>query len=319
MMKNLNKISQVINENDSFLIASHYNPDGDAVGSMLAMGYLLKSLGKRISFFNESSLPDKFSWLEWPEPLSSEYIPGKQSWIIVLDCGDFERSGSILPQMAVEPIINIDHHIGNPEFGSINWVNTGSSSVGEMIAELADHLEVELSGPMAQGIYLSLVSDTGFFSFGNTSAHSLELAARLVQNGINPGKINPMILNQWTVGRLRLHGMAMDKATFHFGGKVGIISVTREMLNQTRTTADDCEGLVSAVRNVKGVKVAVSIREDEPGKIKFSLRSSEDVNVQLMASDLGGGGHKNASGGILEGTMEQAHEKLMEVISRHLA
>lgn len=318
-MKNLNKIAQAIRENETFLIASHYNPDGDAVGSMLAMGYLLKKLGKKISFFNESSLPDKFSWLEWPEPLSRQYVPGQQSWIIVLDCGDFERSGSILPQMAVEPIINIDHHIGNPEFGTINWVDTRSSSVGEMVAGLADHLEVELSGPMAEGIYLSLVSDTGFFSFGNTSAHSLELAARLVRNGINPGKINPAILNQWTVGRLRLHGMAMDKATFHFKGKVGIISVSREMLNQTDTTADDCEGLVSAVRNVKGVKVAISTREDEPGKIKFSLRSSEDINVQLMASDLGGGGHKNASGGIIEGTMEQAHERLMEVISRHLA
>ncbi|WP_051617233.1 DHH family phosphoesterase [Desulfonatronovibrio hydrogenovorans] len=318
-MESLDRIAEILESEDDFLITSHVNPDGDAVGSMAGIGHLLARLGKRISIFCESPVPEKFSWVDMPAKVQHEYEPGRHSWIIMLDCGDIQRSGRMIPGKNIEPIINIDHHSGNPGFGAINWIDTASSSVGEMVGRLADRLGIDLSGPMAEGIYLALVSDTGFFSFGNTTDKALDLSARLVRNGIKPGEINPRILNQWTIGRLHLHGMAMQRASFHLNGQLGIISVSRKMLEETGASPDDCEGLVNTLRNVKTVRVAVSLREDDPGRIKFSLRSKGDINVQVMAGELGGGGHKNASGGILEGDMDQARQMLLNTVSSHLA
>ncbi|WP_045215056.1 DHH family phosphoesterase [Desulfonatronovibrio magnus] len=319
MMESLDKIIQVLKQSNNFLITSHVNPDGDAIGSMSAMAFILQTLGKKFCVYNESPIPDKFNWVKWPASVSHEYEPGKHEWMIVLDCGDLDRAGEKLAGNASGRIINIDHHLGNPEFGDINWIKTDASSVGEMVATIAEKLDIELSGPLAQGIYLALVSDTGFFSYGNTSVHSLELTARLINNGLVPGRINPVILNQWTVGRLHLHGLAMQQSSFHLDNRIGLVSVTKEMLDKTGTTPDDCEGLVSAVRNVKSVDVAISVREDEPGKIKFSLRSSGDINVQSMARELGGGGHKNASGGIIYGSMDHATSQLLDVAMKQLS
>lgn len=318
MKEKINKIADILSDRDNFLVVSHENPDGDAIGSMAAMGHLLKAVDKSFSLFNRSPLPDKFAWLDMPAPLFSRYRPGQHSWIIVLDCGNLERVGLDRGTVLKEPVINMDHHVGNPEFGSINWVDPSYSSVGEMVADLADHMGVSLQGAMAQAIYLALVSDTGFFSFGNTTARALELSARLIRNGIRPGPLNAKILKQWTPQRMLLHGMAMQKAEFHLGGKIGIIMVTRQMLDQAGADPEDCEGLVNMVRNVKSVEVAISLREEKPGRIKFSLRSSADLDVQKMAAELDGGGHKNASGGKIEGPMDPARDTILEIASRHL-
>lgn len=317
-MENLNKIAQIIKNHDNFLITSHVNPDGDAMGSMSALGHLLQTLGKKFSIFNESPVPERFDWITLPVPVENRYKPGNHSWMIVLDCGDFERSGKELSGNASESIINIDHHRGNPGFGQINWVDTQASSVGEMIADLADHLQIKINGFLAEGIYLALVSDTGFFTFGNTSPKVLELSARLIRNGINPGTLNSVILNQWTIGKLRLHGLAMQKTSFFINDRVGIVYISQKMMEETGTGPDDCEGLVNAVRNVKSVDVAISLREDKTGKIKFSLRSTREIDVQRMAAELQGGGHKNASGGTIEGSIEHARDSILDVVARHL-
>ncbi len=318
MMKELHEIVEVIRHHDDFLITSHENPDGDAIGSMAAVGHLLKTMGKRFSIFNESLVPEKYHWVNMPGQVLNTYQPGRYSWTIVLDCGDLQRTGKQLSDRIAEPVINIDHHTGNPGFGQINWVDTAFSSVGEMVAGLADLMQVKLNGPMAEGIYLAVVSDTGFFSFGNTSPEVLELSARLIRSGINPGLINSKILNQWTPERLRLHGMAMQQALFCLNDRAGIVSVTKEMLDKTGASADDCEGLVNTVQNVRSVEVAISLREEKPGRIKFSLRSTGDINVQLMAAELKGGGHKNASGGVIHDHMDRARDRIMEVVARHI-
>ena len=317
-MENLNNIAEVLKNQNDFLIASHENPDGDAIGSTAAIGHLLKILGKRFSLFNQSPIPEKFKWLSMPGPVVNNYQPGEHSWIIVLDCGNFERSGRQLSGKAAEPIINIDHHRGNPEFGRINWVDTGFSSVGEMLARLADHLNIKLEGPLAEALYLAVVSDTGFFSFGNTSSEVLELSARLIRNGIDPGQVNTKILNQWTIGKLHLQGIAMQKTLFYLRGRIGIVAVSKQMLDHAGATLEDCEGLANMVQRVKGVEVAISLREDRPESIKFSLRSTGKVNVQLMAAELEGGGHKNAAGGAISADMDRARERIIKVVARHL-
>ncbi len=318
MIQKISEIEQIIRTHDEFLITSHENPDGDAVGSMASMGYLLKAMGKKFSIYNASRIPDKFQWVKMPCPVDNQYFPGSHSWIIALDCGDLKRTGEKLAAEAIEPIINIDHHHGNPGFGQINWVSTHYSSAGEMVARLADRLDIRINGHLAEGIYLAMVSDTGFFSFGNTSPEVLELAAKLIRNGINPGLINAKILNQWSVERLHLHGLAMQQAIFYLNGRIGLIWVTREMLERTGASSEDCEGLVNTLRNVKSVEVAISLREEDAKRVKFSLRSTGRINVQRMAAEFDGGGHKNASGGIIYADMKNARTMIKEVVSRHL-
>ncbi|WP_291320949.1 bifunctional oligoribonuclease/PAP phosphatase NrnA [Desulfonatronospira sp.] len=313
------KLTQALKTGDNFLVTSHVKPDGDSIGSMAATGHILKSLGKNFSLYNESGLPSKYAWLDLPSDLHTSPPYNDVECIIVLDSASAERPGDYIAGMIKEvPTINIDHHPDNPGFGSINWVDPGYSSVGEMISLLAGELGIELNGPMAQGIYLAIVSDTGFFSFGNTTPGVLELTAFMLRQGLDTGRLNPMITNQWSQGRIRLHGLALQRSEFIDRGRIGIISVTREMLKNTGTGPEDCEGLVNTLLKVNGVKVACTLREDEDGRVKISLRSAGTDDVSKIASRLGGGGHKNASGGIINAPLQEAREMVISSVRRNL-
>ncbi|WP_291318811.1 bifunctional oligoribonuclease/PAP phosphatase NrnA [Desulfonatronospira sp.] len=307
-----NELTRALKNGDNFLVTSHVKPDGDAIGSMSAAGHILKSLGKRFVLYNESGLPGKYTWLDLPAEIHTRPPGNDFEWIVVLDSASPDRPGEYITGRIKEvPTINIDHHPDNPDFGSINWVDPAFSSVGEMISLVAKQLDLELSGPLAHSIYLAIVSDTGFFSFGNTTSGVLELAAGMVRQGLDPGEINPLINNQWSVGRIRLHGLALQRSEFIDNGRIGIICITRDMLKSTGTGPEDCEGLVNMLLKVSGVKVACTLREDEEGRVKISLRSAGEEDVSRIASRLGGGGHKNASGGIIDAPMLEAREMVI--------
>ena len=319
MNKNLEQVLTTIKENDHFLVTSHINPDGDAIGAMAAMGYILQSLQKDFVLFNESGLPQRLAWLKLPAPITQELPETDPQWLIVLDSGDSSRPGEKIKDLIGRvKTINIDHHLGNPGFGLINWVEPQSSSVGEMVARLAQKLDIPLQGALAEAIFLSIASDTGGFSFGNTTPEVLELTAHLIRQGLDYAQINAQMQKQWSLNKVKLHGHVLKNAELHLNGQIGLITITQEILKKTETTIEDCEGLVNYIRNIKSVKVAISLREDEPDKIKFSLRSYGNVNVQQMASSLGGGGHRNASGGTLEMSLTQAKEKILDTVRGYL-
>jgi phosphoesterase RecJ-like protein len=320
MTKNLEQILTVIKENDHFLVTAHANPDGDAVGAMAAMGYILQSLKKNFVLYNESGLPQRLSWLKLPGPIIQELPEQEPKWLIVLDSGDSSRPGEKIKNLIAKVrTINIDHHLGNPDFGLINWVEPRSSSVGEMVAQIARKLGVPLRGPLAEAIYLAIASDTGGFSFGNTTPEVLELTAHLIRQGLDFGLVNAQMQKQWTINKIKLQGKVLQGTELHFNDQIGLITITEKMFKQTGSTVEDCEGLVNYVRNIKSVKVAISLREDGAEKIKFSLRSYGKIDVQQMASSLGGGGHKNASGGTLEMSLSQAKEKVLDTVSQYLS
>ena len=313
------ELTRALKTGDNFLVTSHVKPDGDSIGSMSAAGHILKSLGKKFVLYNESGLPEKYTWLDLPAKVQSRPPDNAFEWILVLDSASPDRPGEyIADRINRVPTINIDHHPDNPDFGSINWVDPGFSSVGEMMSLVANQLDLELSGPLAQGIYLAIVSDTGFFSFGNTTPGVLELTAHMVRKGLDPGQINPLITNQWSVGRIRLHGLALQRSEFVDNGRIGIICITKDMLKSTGTGPEDCEGLVNMLLKVSGVKVACTLREDEEGGVKISLRSAGEDDVSRIASHLGGGGHKNASGGIIDAPMPEAREMVITGARRYI-
>ncbi len=315
MEAKLKEICRILKEEDDFLVAAHFNPDGDALGSTAAMGYILEKLGKRYRLYNQSGMPEIMEWFSTPSSILTEIPKGFEGWYIILDCGDAPRMGeSLMNAMDPEKSINIDHHMGNSGFAAVNWVDTNRPAVGEMITLIAKELKISLSGPLGEAIYLSIATDTGFFTYNNTKPETLEIIADILRYGLDLGEFVPKIRNQWTMKRINLWTIALSKVELHHDGQTALLFIPQEMLDEAQAVGSDCEGLVSFILRIRGVRVAVLIREDSPMRYKFSLRSQSRDNVQAVASLFGGGGHKNASGGLIENNPDTVREKLINAI-----
>ncbi len=311
------RIKEILKEENDFLVLSHSEPDGDAVGSLFAMGHVLKAFGKEFFLFNSSGIPDTYNWLNPPKEVKTDITGLKWKWAIFLDCSNIDRVENFRPDKNFK-IINIDHHVDNTLFGDVNWVDSSMSSVGEMVAQIADELNVSIKGDLAEALFLSIVSDTGSFSYGNTTPSVLRLAAKILDNGFDLNKFTANLTRQWSINKAHLHGLALVNSRLELNGKVGIIKVTQEMLKISNATVEDCTGLVNYMRQIKGVLVALSLREEEKGLVKFSLRSWGEVDVQKIAADLGGGGHPNASGGKIFADIEKAEKIILKTIEKNL-
>ncbi len=303
---------------EHFLLTAHANPDGDAVGSLSGLANLLVRLGKTGHILLFEGLPVRFSWLNLPWPVVSHLPTNFEQCIVVLDCADLDRLGiDMAARLKGHELINIDHHTGNSLFGTLNWVDPGRSSVGEMIAMAARSLEMPIKGPLAEGLYLAIMADTGSLTFSNTTPQTLDVIAEILANGLNQDDFQAKMQRQWSLQKLCLHGMAMQNVSLRANGKIGIIRATEEMLDQTGAVQEDCEGLVEYVRRLRGVIVAVSLRKVKNG-VKFSMRTWGEVNVQAVAAQLGGGGHPNAAGGHINTNIAQAEELVVQTITSYL-
>ncbi|WP_456324662.1 DHH family phosphoesterase [Desulfonauticus submarinus] len=318
-MNDKKKIIQTLQQENNFLVVSHLNPDGDAIGSSVALGFILKKLNKNFSLYNASGLPEKFSWLKLPKKFCNTLPPQKPKWIIILDCGDKNRMGDeILPWLETCKTINMDHHLHNPLFGSLNLVNENASCVGEIIADLCVDLNIEITGALAEAIYLAIISDTGYFTYSNTTSYAHFITSRMIEQGLNVGKINSILSQTWSLNKIKLMSLVLETTELFQSGEIAVIQITQSMFKKTNTGPEDCEGFINYIRNIKKVKVAVSLREEKDNTIKFSLRSYDKVNVQQIASNLGGGGHKNAAGGILKCSLNEAKKIIINEIRKVL-
>ncbi|MBI9081003.1 MAG: bifunctional oligoribonuclease/PAP phosphatase NrnA [Pseudodesulfovibrio sp.] len=319
MANPIKRISEILRNQDDFLVASHYNPDGDAIGSMCAVGHILKHLGKGFTLYNPSGLPSRYDFVNLPSPITSSLPDTLPQWTIVLDCGAPDRMGDALMARTDETnVINIDHHLGNGNFGNENWVAVKEPAVGSMIALIAKELNISLEGPLAECIYLAVATDTGFFTYGTTTPESLELTAQMLRSGLDIAHMNMVITKQWSEPRMRLWTEIMSNVELYLNKQVGIASVTKDIFKRTGTTSDDTENIINFVRRLRTVRVAAILREESPNKYKFSLRSYGDDNVQEIAAHFGGGGHRNASGGTIAAPLEKAKKMLVNIIGDSL-
>lgn len=315
----LNQISSLIRENDDFLVASHYNPDGDAIGSICALGHILAVLGKRFTLYNQSGMPERYTFADQPGPITAKLPTTLPPWTIVLDCGATDRMGDeLMDRLSETSVINIDHHLGNNGFGQINWVDPAQPAAGSMVAALAQELNIPVTGPLAENIYLAISTDTGFFTYGNTTPESLELTAQMLRDGLDVARMNRLITKQWSEERMRLWTETMDNVELHLDKQVATTAVTKAMFARTGTTAADTENIINFVRRLKPVRVAVILREEGPNLYKFSLRSYGDDNVQQIAARFGGGGHCNAAGGTIAASLAEARDRLVSAIGESL-
>ncbi len=319
MASPVQRISELLQNEDDFLIVSHYNPDGDAIGSSCAMGHILASLGKSFSLYNPSGLPSRYDFVSLPCPIVSTLPDTLPKWTIVLDCGADERMGAeLLGRIGETQVINIDHHLGNGDYGQENWVAVDQPAVGSMVALLAEELSLPLQGHLAECLYLAVATDTGFFTYGSTTPESLELAARMLRDGLDIAQMNMMITKQWSEKRMRLLTEVLSGVELYMDKQIAVATITQEIFDKTGTTSEETENIINFIRRLKSVRVAAILREEKPDTFKFSLRSYGTDNVQEIAARFGGGGHKNASGGTIEAPLDDARMMLVEIIGGSL-
>lgn len=308
------EIARRIREGRTFLVAAHASPDGDALGSTAAMGFILEALGKTFTLLNDSPIPPQYGWLTLPGPLVDRPNGDDYDLALVLDCGDAPRLGHLQDVLDPTRMAVLDHHLGNPSFGAVNWVDPKRCATGEMVALLAKDLGVPLTGPLAEAIYTAIATDTGFFSFGGTTASCMEIGAELIRGGLDVGATGAHIKNQWSMNRIRLWSEVLGELALRRNGQVGSIRVSQEMFRRTGTSPEDCEGLINNALRIKGVSAAILVRELPEGGVKFSLRSVGAVNIQTVAAAFGGGGHKNAAGGHLSLPLTEAEDALVAAV-----
>ena len=300
------------------LITAHAHPDGDAMGSCIALAWAMHSMGKDVCVFNEDGVPGFLSFLRAPSPVVSDVdaLPWEPDLIAVLDCGDRARVGEKLqPLMDRIPTLDIDHHLANPLFGSAgNWAVPSASATGELVGLIVQELGVTMQGPLAEALYVALASDTGNFSYGNTTPLALRLTAQLREQGLDIAALREKLENNWSEAKLRLWGRLMSETLILEEGRLAAAFVTRAVLAETGCSREDAEGFVEQLRRLSSVRVAILLREDEKdGSVftKASLRSSGDDSVRDAAAQFGGGGHKNAAGATIAMEAEQVLEALL--------
>lgn len=319
----IQRLVETLRDHDHFLVAAHGSPDGDAIGATGAMGHLLQAMGKSVVLYNANTLPDHLRGVPLSGPLwnTLRHLPFKPKTVVALDSGDVWRLGNDLADVLHRyPTINIDHHRGNPNFGTLaNWVDPDMAACGQMVATLADAAGVPLCGELAACVYISLVADTGSFTHGNTSAAVFTLAARLVENGLDAAALRDRMDNTWTQGKARLWGTLLQKLRLEKGGAVCLCTVTLPEIGACGANKEDMEGFVEQMRRLRGVRVAMLLREDHPRRCKVSLRSSGPDDVRAMAGRFGGGGHTNAAGATLDMSLTQAVETCLQAVDSVLA
>ncbi|SHN54833.1 DHH family phosphoesterase [Desulfovibrio litoralis] len=302
------ELFQAIQKYNNIILVTHYSPDGDALGSMAALAYALIALGKTVRLYNQSVQPENFSWVPLPCVLDNELNKLKDfpaELLITLDCGDESRTGrELLPLLQNKKtlpwkdivVVNIDHHFGNSEFGDLNIVESDAPATAFIIGELIESLGLELKDEIGIGVFLGIYTDTGAFAYPSTTAKSLEMGARVIKNGLNIREFTEKLSNTWTLNRMQLWGRLWQELELCSGGKVAISKIPHAYFEDTQTTSEDLEGYASFLRHLKGVKAVLMIRERKDGTVKASFRSDGVINVQQIAFELGGGGHKAAAG-----------------------
>ncbi len=321
MLETIKDIARILREEDDFLVTAHVSPDGDAIGSMAALCWMLTRLGKRACAYNVSGVPHYLSWLPFPCTVYTdlETLPFAPRRVIVLDSGSASRAGDAMEAyLGTVPSICIDHHLKTPEFASINWIDPTYSSVGEMLAVLADHLAVVLTEELGEAIYLAMSSDTGNFSYGNTLPRTLEIAAEVLRRGLDLEKFTARAEATWSLNKVHLWGRLFDSVHLALDGQVAYMTLPDSLFAETGTSMEDAEGIVNFLRRIHGVKVALTLRDAEAGSTKISLRTHGDLNVQEVAASFGGGGHKNAAGATLGMPIPEALQAVLAELAEKL-
>ncbi len=316
--KALEKIKRELKSARNVLIAVHIDPDGDAIGSALALVILLEQLGVVADIYSQDGIPKVYRFLPGADKVKNKIPLGKHyNLIITVDSSDISRVGDKVSLREVASrILNIDHHPDNTLFGDVNYVEK-LSSVAEQIYYIARSLKIKIDRKMAECLYVAMITDTGNFRYENTSASTFLMAAELLQLGIDTHEITTRIYDTKSVPSIRIFALALACLQFSEDRKVAWTAVSEEMMGQAVAKGEDLIGLVDQIRSIERVEVAILFRE-EKGKVKVNFRSKYKVNVSEIAKRFGGGGHLKAAGAVIVDPLEKARDKVIAETLKYL-
>ena len=319
----MDQIIQHIKDAQRILIASHAEPDGDSVGSLVALGLALAKLDKKITMYNPSPIPAVYRFLPGADRILRQ-IKNADTYelALILDCGDLVRIGENSAEVEKIPVlINLDHHVSNTGFGHIQFIDTSACATAEIVYRLIKALEIPFDKAIATSIYTGILTDTGSFRFSNTNQAAFAISKAMTDAGVEPHNVAQHVFGTYSLGRIKLLNLALNSIEISNNGKLSMMTVTRIMLNTTGTNSEDLDGMINYARRIEDVKVAALIHEIKNGAGKFtnmnryhvSLRSDSSVDVARIAGKFGGGGHTSAAGFQIESTLVALKTKVIDL------
>ncbi|SYZ73377.1 Phosphoesterase RecJ-like protein [Candidatus Zixiibacteriota bacterium] len=311
-----NKIADLIRQSKSVLITSHEDPDGDSLGSQLAVRRFLRAYKLEGSIVNQGKIPFKYMFLPDIDLVNDAANFEKSAEFdlaVVLERPNIERNGKVSRLIGkATKIINIDHHPDNSGFGDLIWVDPKASSVGEMLFELFDTLGAAIDTEMATQIYTAILTDTGRFRFRSTSRRTMEIAGRLIELGANSREICDQVYYSYPPSTIKLIGHVLSRVNFYADGRICLLQLDRKALEESRAGLGDVDGLADYTLYGKDVKVGGLLKELDDNLTKVSLRSRDQIDVSRLAHKYGGGGHYNAAGFAVKLPIIEAEQKLLQ-------
>jgi len=315
------EIGEALRGHDTFVVVSHVRPDGDAIGSILALGDALEGIGKRVRYLNEDGCPESLAFLPGSErvEVSAEAGAVEAEVAICLDTAAHARVGEATLKIvnSAAMIINIDHHISNPGYGKLNLIDDKSPSTGQIIYHLIEALELPLSEVSRDSIYVATSTDTGSFQYPGTTQATYEMAADLVAQGLNVGEINQLTYDNQPYRRVELLRALLNTLELSEDGRVGWWHLTNETKEKFSLIDDDTEGMIDTIRSIQGVVMAVFFEELGGDKIRVSMRSKDRrINCSELCGIFGGGGHALAAGIRMPGPLSEARAKVLAEVRK---
>ena len=311
------EIISAIESYPSVALISHIMPDGDTLGSALALSMHLRAEGKDTALFCEQPVPLTYRFLHLSEAFRTPdtWDARKETYplVIAIDCSDLERLGDCRPIYdGAECTVNIDHHISNERYAAINLVDDSAAAVGEIIYSLIREAGGTVDKPMAQALYAAVSTDTGNFSYSNTTPATHRIAAALLECGIDVYTLNNILFRTHTLERTRLLALVLSTLEMRREGTVALLTATDEMMRQSGAGESETEGMINFAREIGTVEVGILFRSRGDGTVKVSFRSKEYVDVSALAQSFGGGGHKRAAGCTIRGSLAEAKNQVMD-------
>jgi len=310
---------EVLRKAPKVALFSHVSPDGDCLGSMLAIGLALEKMGKEVLFYNPNPVPSNLMFLPGSSRISQQLPDPQPETLVFVDCTDLGRVNLLMSDISKgSTVLNLDHHVSNQHFGHVNWVDAQASAVGELALTLINLLGAEIDSDIATNLYTAIVTDSGCFQYSNTTANTHRLTANLLDIGIDLANIHHSIFDQRPLSQIRLLQYALNGLEIYAEGQLALMTLSSEDFLKSGAEQELSEGLVNHARSIAGVEAAVLLKEVGPLEIRVGLRSNLWLNVNEIAAQFGGGGHNRAAGCTFRVQIAEAKQRIISAIEEAL-
>jgi len=307
------EIAAALKARQSFIVTSHARPDGDSIGSALALAFALEAIGKTVRVVGHDPAPAPYRACPGTDRIEVvARVDSPADAAVVLECSDVTR-----PDVAGLDryfLVNVDHHVGNGMYGAVNWFDIGAAACGEMVADIIDALGVPWTQDIAANLYLAISTDTGSFRYGPITARTFDACRRIAETGVDLTRLSRQIFDSFGVGRVKLMGALLNTMELHHGSRMAVLYLDDDLLAESHATMDDVEGLVNLPLAAQEVVTVALFKRQADGAYRVSLRSKGDVDVRAVAVRWHGGGHKNASGCTLTGDYATLKGQMIDAV-----